>query len=190
MPAVVASTSPRFSPRLAFRHLILSDMGELFDGIGETSATFRTMRSFVREHLFNLTNGKTGVWAVVRRDDHKLVGFTSIFRRQTSGHAYVGYAIAQAFRRQGFASEAARATVAYGLGLFPTIYATYATVFPDNVGSQRVLTNCGMREVGTMDVLGRTLLRYAVVRESPGLNSVRHAVQAASWQEPKVIGRA
>ena len=163
MPAVVASTSPRASRRLAYRQLILSDIGELLDGIGDASDTFRTMRSFVREHLFDLTSGKAGVWAVVRRDDDRLVGFISIFRRQTSGDAYMADAIAQAFRRQGFATESARATVEYGLALFPAIN---ATLFPHNVASERVLTTCGMREVGTIDLLRQTLLRYALTRES------------------------
>jgi RimJ/RimL family protein N-acetyltransferase len=86
--------------------------------------------------------------AVVRKHDDRLIGactleLTDVPRRE----AALGYVYERAAWGQGYASEAARAMLAFGFGELGQ-QRIWATCAPDNIGSSRVLEKIGMQRKG------------------------------------------
>lgn len=85
-----------------------------------------------------------GLWLVELRTDATPIGICGLIRRDTLPDVDIGFAFLPAFRGQGYASEAGRATLAYGrakLGLKRIL----AVTMPANEGSIRTLVNLGLR---------------------------------------------
>ncbi len=90
-----------------------------------------------------------GLYLTVRREDDEPIGICGILKRDTLDHPDIGFAFRPAFWRQGYCSEAARATLAFGrrdLGLRRIVAVTSV----DNVGSRKVLEKIGMRLDGSI----------------------------------------
>lgn len=85
-----------------------------------------------------------GLWAMERREDGALVGMCGLIDRDTLPEIDVGYALAPAFRRQGYAREAASACLAYARDVLarPRVL---AIVSPANAPSRALLESLGMR---------------------------------------------
>lgn len=54
-----------------------------------------------------------GLWAVVRKEDGKIIGKAGITRCDDKGQMELGYHIFQTYRRQGYGEEACRAVLEY-----------------------------------------------------------------------------
>lgn len=103
-----------------------------------------------------------GLWAVTLRDDGEFAGICGLLKRDALDAPDVGFALLPAHRGRGLASEAARASLAYGreqLGLQRVL----AIVKPQNAASIRVLGKLGMQPSGTVRLVadGPELLVYA-----------------------------
>lgn len=87
-------------------------------------------------------------WVVRRRDDDRAVGHM----QATVGHgsASVAWVIGTAFQRQGFASEAARASTAWLLEKLGSS-TIVASIHPGNVASQTVARRIGLRPTDRSD---------------------------------------
>lgn len=85
----------------------------------------------------------------------------------------IGYWIASAERRRGFAGEAARALITRAFTQSPTqTVAAWTRI--DNAASQRVLLRAGFSRVGRGYVFSRQFARY--------LPAIRFAIVRAQWQ--------
>src|SRR5207245_10932429 len=96
-------------------------------------------------------------WAVEDRVSSVLLGQCGIV--QARGPLELAYSFGREHWGKGYATEAARACLAYGLGelgLAPVV----AMMDPANVGSKRVAEKCGMRFDGEVAYSGITYLRY------------------------------
>lgn len=85
-----------------------------------------------------------GLFMVERRPDGLPIGICGLLKRPTLEDVDVGFALLPAFHGQGYATEAAAATLHWGrqhLGLERVI----AITSPDNVASARVLEKIGLR---------------------------------------------
>jgi RimJ/RimL family protein N-acetyltransferase len=85
-----------------------------------------------------------GLCAVELRSDRRVLGMCGLIRRPGLDDVDLGFAFLPAFRGQGFATEAASATLAHGFascGLRRIV----AITDPDNVACAGVLTRAGMR---------------------------------------------
>jgi ribosomal-protein-alanine N-acetyltransferase len=106
-----------------------------------------------------------------RQRDNKVVGLTTlVLRRQSQGE--IGYALHSDYRRRGYASEAARAIMAYAfaeLGL----HRIYAETRADNVASWRVMERLGMRQ--------EARFRRMVHEDDRWWDVVVYAVLADEW---------
>lgn len=92
-----------------------------------------------------------GLYRVALRDTGVPIGLCGLLRRESLPHVDIGFAFLPAFRAQGFAFEAASATMAYGreaLGLARIV----AIVSPDNAGSIRLLQKLGMEREGMVQL--------------------------------------
>ena len=92
--------------------------------------------------------GRGVTFAITRRDDDELLGSVSLRRYARDRRAELGYWLVASAWNRGYASEATRATVAFGfeeLGLARI----YAQVIAGNTASMRVLSKLGMIQEGT-----------------------------------------
>lgn len=85
-----------------------------------------------------------GLWLAVLKAGGTTIGLCGLVRRDTLDDVDIGFAFLPQFRSQGYAFEAAEASLAHGravLGLARIV----AIVSPDNSGSIRVLEKIGLR---------------------------------------------
>jgi len=101
-------------------------------------------REYIRSRLVdNYRRHGFGFWAVQRIEDGALIGMCGLTRRDTLPEPDIGYALLPVFWGQGYACEAAAATLRHAhdvLGL-QTLLAITA---PHNTASMRVLQQIGM----------------------------------------------
>lgn len=89
-----------------------------------------------------------GIWLMLEPVEGVLVGDIGFKGPPDRLHtAEIGYSVLPAFQRHGYASEAARALVAWGLAQ-PGIRRIVANCRLDNAASIRVLEKAGMRQTG------------------------------------------
>lgn len=91
-----------------------------------------------------------GLYHVALRATGEPVGICGLLRRDTLDAPDLGYAMLARHHGRGYATEAARATLAHArhtLGIDRVLAITGL----DHAASQRVLTNAGMRRAGTVD---------------------------------------
>jgi RimJ/RimL family protein N-acetyltransferase len=85
-----------------------------------------------------------GLWAMVKRDDGALLGMCGFVRRDSLPEVDIGYALLPSVRGQGYVREAVHACLRHGQAVLG-FRRVLAITGPDNLASQRVLENAGMR---------------------------------------------
>lgn len=117
-------------------------------------------------------HGKCFDLAIERKEDGRVIGLLSLVCREHK-QGEIGYALGDEYRRQGYATEAARALISYGftsLGL----HRIHAGTESSNPGSWRVMENLGMRR--------EAHLREAISRDDEWLNTIIYGILADEWQ--------
>jgi RimJ/RimL family protein N-acetyltransferase len=109
-----------------------------------------------------MLNG-AGWWGVELQGTGKLVGTVGAFFRETSPELELGWTVYRRFWRQGFASEAAAAALAYALEAHRRRRAI-AHISSTNAASIGVSEKIGMRYEADVDLYTETVARYAVER--------------------------
>ena len=92
-----------------------------------------------------------GLWRVVEKASGEPVGICGLLKRKVLDNPDVGYAFLERTWGQGFAAEAAAATLAHvrkALGMCRIV----AIVAPGNAGSVRVLEKIGLRYEGRISL--------------------------------------
>jgi RimJ/RimL family protein N-acetyltransferase len=110
-----------------------------------------------------------GWWIVERNEDEQLVGTVGAFYRESAigredeADLELGWMIFAPFQRRGYATEAARAALAYGFARHP---APRAVAYLDaaNTASARVAESIGMTYAGDADFYEERARRYAIAR--------------------------
>lgn len=90
-----------------------------------------------------------GLWMVEGKENHLPIGICGLIKRDELDDVDIGYAILPQFWAQGFATEAARAVMAYGREVLK-LKRIMAIVSPDNEGSIKVLEKIGLEFEGIM----------------------------------------
>lgn len=88
-----------------------------------------------------------GLWMVVLKESGVSLGMCGLLKRDSLEHIDLGYAFLPEYWSQGFASEAARATLDYASHKLAA-KSVLAITNPDNQGSIRVLEKLGFRSQG------------------------------------------
>jgi RimJ/RimL family protein N-acetyltransferase len=95
-----------------------------------------------------------GLWALERREDGRFLGFTGLSRPSFEAHftpaVEVGWRLARHAWGHGYATEAARAALAFGFGTVGLDEIVSFTV-PGNIRSRAVMERLGMRHDSTDD---------------------------------------
>ena len=89
-----------------------------------------------------------GLWAMQRRGDDALLGMCGLLKRDNLPALDVGYALAPAFRRQGYTREAVVACLAHARDAL-AMPRVFAIVSPHNLPSIRLLESVGMSKETT-----------------------------------------
>jgi RimJ/RimL family protein N-acetyltransferase len=102
-----------------------------------------------------------GVWAVVEKQNGELIGHTALVKMSSKENPEIelAYLIRRDKWGNGFATEIARSTLAFGferLGLEKILAVTHQL----NANSYRVLEKCGMKRTGTRDYTGVSMFEY------------------------------
>ncbi|MEO1443691.1 MAG: GNAT family N-acetyltransferase, partial [Chloroflexota bacterium] len=91
-----------------------------------------------------------GAWALVEKATDRFMGHVGLFIIDNTDVIEVGYALGRTFWGNGYATEAAHATLRYGfdvVGLDEIV----AVAFPENTASLRVMEKVGMTSQGITD---------------------------------------
>ena len=107
-----------------------------------------------------------GPWAVVVRGTGAFAGHCGLRLFEDSGEVEVLYALGRPYWGHGYATEAARASVAAGFEDLDVDRIVGYTL-PGNGPSQRVLEKCGMQHEGPADLFGLEVERFSVPRATP-----------------------
>jgi RimJ/RimL family protein N-acetyltransferase len=120
--------------------------------------TKTTIASIIR----HWENNGFGRWAVVCREDNKLIGMAGF--RAHEDIAELVYVLDEPYWGRGLATEIAAAILKYGFEKhdFSRII---AMTRPENAASRRVLDKIGMPFVGEVVIYGISAVEYAVTRE-------------------------
>ncbi|WP_235036872.1 GNAT family N-acetyltransferase [Actinomadura sp. K4S16] len=108
----------------------------------------RDIAGFIAEHPSVLD--AHGQRQIIERATGLVVGTTGLFWPPTDGVVEFGYGVVPSRRGRGYATEAARAIVAFALAA-PEVDAVLATVEPSNTASVRVLEKAGLRHAGATE---------------------------------------
>jgi RimJ/RimL family protein N-acetyltransferase len=102
-----------------------------------------------------------GQWAVTLKESGQFMGWCGLESLSDTNETEVGYLLSQEYWGMGYATEAARESVKFGLettGLKEIIGLTD----PENTASQRVLEKCGMTFTRRQVYFGMEMFRYAI----------------------------
>ena len=142
------------TPRLQGRHLLLEDVDAMYAVYGnvEVMRWVSDGHPLDREqcaHWVEVTHKNYalrgyGMFALVERQTGEVIGFGGLVHPGGQPDAEIKYALLPSFWGQGFATEAARALLAYGARAFQ-LQKVIATAYPENTASHRVLVKAGMQ---------------------------------------------
>ena len=85
-----------------------------------------------------------GMWAVERKNEPGVIGMCGLLKRAPDAEVEIGFSLLPPYQSQGYASEAARATLAYGRDVLGLRRIT-AVTDPDNTASIALLQKLGFR---------------------------------------------
>jgi RimJ/RimL family protein N-acetyltransferase len=104
-----------------------------------------------------------GLWAVELRETGEVIGVAGLGHLEDGPEVEVGYRFLKTQWGNGYATEAARVSIDFGLdelGLNEIVAVTLST----NLASRRVMEKCGLAFVGVVDVYGNPHVKYAIDR--------------------------
>jgi ribosomal-protein-alanine N-acetyltransferase len=162
---------PLETQRLRLRALTLDDL-ETWHAIshdaerawfGQAQSTLDDSRANLGRRMAQQDRHGFGLWAVELKPSREMIGVAGLVHLQDGAEIEVGYRFLEQHWGNGYATEAARASIAFGfdeLGLDEIV----AVTLPDNLASRRVLEKCGLTSVGEMFVYGHQHVKYAITR--------------------------
>ena len=159
-----------------YRFLVSKKPSDLFR-VDEISSYYRTTQTGAR-FVLNVRDPRsvlTSVYAspsmaqarpgygllhASRRGDGAFVGGCGLFEVPDSTEVEIAYRLPFAYWGHGYATEMARAVLAYGFGSF-ALPRIIGLTWPENVPSQRVLEKIGMRREADGEHYGRLMRVYS-----------------------------
>jgi RimJ/RimL family protein N-acetyltransferase len=107
-----------------------------------------------------------GDWVVETRESGEVMGRCGLLYIQDTAETEIDFLLGKPFWGQGFATEAAKAALQFGLEEH-NFAAVVGIVHPENLASQRVLEKLGMRQTMRTNYFGMDCFRYEIARGTP-----------------------
>lgn len=120
----------------------------------------RTARVIARMRELDIEQG-FGFYPILVKSLGKIIGHCGLGFLEQTPEIEVAYILDSRYWGQGYASEAARATIVHGF-LRLDIPRIVAVAFPENVRSIGVMRSIGMMPLGPAHHFGATLVKYEV----------------------------
>lgn len=130
---------------------------------GEPRSTREDALANLKKHISHHERHGFGLWPVELRETGELIGATGLQHLRDGPEIEVGYRFLHDHWGRGYATEAARAAIAFGFGELG-LDRIVAVTEPDNRASRRVMEKCGMTFVGVTTLDGRAHVKYALTR--------------------------
>ena len=134
-------------------------------GVREYIDLQNSYQPFEQDKVFEL--------AIARKEDGLVIGLVGLIRRDHR-QGEMGWALAAEYRGQGYATEAARALMAYGFSALG-LHRIHADTNSDNLASRRIMERLGMRQ--------EAQLRDAVYEQGRWLDRCIYGILAGEWRE-------
>jgi len=168
--------------RLVLRRFTYDDVADLLECVSDPSfaratpeieATENGVRAYIdmQNGLEPFEPDRCFDLAIAHKGDGQVVGLLTLVR-QAHDQAEIGYALGIAHRGQGYATEAARALLAYSFTALD-LHRVQATTSPTNRGSWRVMERLGMRREGR--------LREAAFQEGAWSDTLIYGILASEF---------
>lgn len=163
--------------RLILRDLVQSDLADLcalqsdpeamrYVGAGGARTTAQTQGSLDRLIEHGRLHGYS-LWATVIAATGEMIGVTGLVLVEGVGpDVELVYELARPYWGKGYATEAARASLAAGFERFG-LERIVALAYPENGPSIRIMEKLGMVEDGSIEAYEHRLVRYAADRRAP-----------------------
>lgn len=165
MPLPLATERLRLRPAtvddLEGWHAISGDAERTW--FGETRSSLEDARANLEKHARHQEEHGFALWVVELRKSGEVIGVTGLTHLAEGPEVEVGYRFLEGCWGKGYATEAARAAIAFGfdeLGLERIV----AVTEPGNRASRRVMEKCGLTFVGVTMYDGRPHVKYAIAR--------------------------
>lgn len=157
--------------RLLLRHFTLEDADNLaiIYADSETMKFLRRTRSY-QETLDNLDlifkcykKYGFGLWAVMHKNDSKLIGRCGLIAQNIEGirEVEIAYMISKDYWRQGIGTEAACGIRDYGFGVIGC-QRLISLIDPDNIASQKVALKAGLSYEKDIILNDKLVMVYAI----------------------------
>ncbi len=167
--------------RLLLRKPVMGDAEAIFRKYAQDAETTRYLiwrphqsieetRQFIVRCINCWEEGSSYPWCIVKKNDNELAGMLEL--HPGGGSVELGYVIAPADRRNGYASEATTAVIAWALAQ-AEIFRVWATCDTENLPSASVLEKAGMQREGTL----RRYMIHPNISDEPRDSSLYSAVR-------------
>ena len=161
--------------RMRIRPLSLGDVPALGQILGDPDVMKHSVRGvcdeaatrrFVQWCLACYESHDVGPWALVEKETSALIGFSGVGPERVGARdeMNLGYRLAREFWGSGFATEAARAVLAYGFDV-KAFASIVAIVEPDHVASGRVVEKVGFRQFQVIEFHGKPVRLYRLTND-------------------------
>ena len=128
----------------AFMYELLNSDGWLkFIGDRNISSVQDAKNHLLNNYIKMYEDHGFGLWAVVRKEDQVVIGTCGLIKRPSLPNIDIGFAFLPQYAGQGFAYEAAAATMNYGYSVIGTKKIVAITI-PENDRSIKLLTKIGL----------------------------------------------
>ncbi|HEV2673161.1 MAG TPA: GNAT family N-acetyltransferase [Aliidongia sp.] len=145
---------PFETDRLILRELVVEDAPFIHALVNDPSwlrfigdrnvRTFDDARSYILDGPIAMYQRLGfGLWLVELKDGGTPIGLCGLIKRDTLDHVDIGFAFSPVYRGQGYAMEAAQATLSHAAGDLG-LTRVLAIVDPDNARSIRLLERLGL----------------------------------------------
>jgi len=142
-------------------HAIYVDAEEVWYGAPRSSLDEN--REKLERQIAHFADHGFGMCAVNLAASGETVGAAGLQHLEGGPEIEVGYRFLKAHWGQGYATESARASIAYGFGELG-LERIVAVALEANVASRRVLEKCGLSEIGVVHAYGLEHVKYEIAR--------------------------
>ncbi len=176
------------TPRLEFRCFVPTDLDLLYreiyscpEVVKELSPTgslsLQQTAGILQRRLQHWQTYGFGAWALIHKQDQQLIGHCGLHNLAgpiNRPEVELTYTLSPAYWRQGLATEAAEAVLAWGFEMLD-LTEIVAVTGPNNVASQRVLQKLGMQYERNISYSGTEVRYYVLARLDFCLNQISRA---------------
>lgn len=155
------ATKPFETPRLICRPFTMADCGDMLrnwiadediqNEYGEpVYTTLPQVEKLVGEYVEKYSNADFYRWAIIEKDCGECIGQIAYFLVDSKNHfAEIEYCIGSEFQCRGYATEAAKAVIAFGFDEI-NLHKVQICTKTINQPSKRVIEKCGLTYEGTL----------------------------------------